>query len=98
MRYEDMLAESEKTFGGLARHLLFTPSQQQLADAIKASSFDELRAQEDQEGFREKSKKAERFFREGRAGQWKDVLTRHQIDRIVRDHGEQMSRFGYLPD
>jgi len=25
------------------------------------------------------------------------VLTSDQIDRIVRDHGEQMMRFGYLP-
>jgi len=97
MRYEDMLAEPEKTFGGLARHLLFAPTEQQLAAAIQASSFEELRAQEDKEGFSEKSKKAERFFREGRAGQWKDVLTRQQIDRIVKDHGEQMQRFGYLP-
>ena len=98
MRYEDMLAEPEKTFGGLARHLLFTPTQQQLADAIKTSSFDELRAQEDQEGFREKSEKAERFFREGRAGQWKEILTSHQIKQIVNDHHDQMMRFGYLPD
>ena len=37
------------------------------------------------------------FFREGRAGQWKEVLTQAQVDRIVRDHGEQMARFGYLP-
>lgn len=98
MRYEDMLAEPAKTFGGLARHLLFAPTEQQLADAIKASSFNELRAQEEKDGFRERPEKAERFFREGRAGQWKDILTRNQIDRIVKDHGEQMARFGYLPD
>jgi hypothetical protein len=34
MRYEDMLAEPQKTFGALARHLLFTPNEDQLADAI----------------------------------------------------------------
>jgi Sulfotransferase domain len=98
MRYEDMLAEPAKTFGGLARHLLFEPTERQLADAIKASSFSELRAQEDKDGFRERSEKAERFFREGRAGQWKEILTPQQIDRIVNDHGEQMTRFGYLPN
>ncbi|HZT27967.1 MAG TPA: sulfotransferase domain-containing protein [Pseudolabrys sp.] len=98
MRYEDMLAEPEKTFGGLARHLLFNPTQAQLAEAIKASSFEALRAQEDKEGFREKSKKADRFFREGRAGQWREILTPQQIDRIVKDHEQQMARFGYLPD
>jgi hypothetical protein len=30
MRYEDMLAEPAKTFGGLAHHLLFEPTEQQL--------------------------------------------------------------------
>ena len=97
MRYEDMLDEPQKAFGGLARHLLFTPTDDQLADAIDRSSFERLREQEQQEGFRERPERAERFFREGRAGQWKDVLTPAQIKRIVDAHGEQMQRFGYLP-
>ena len=97
MRYEDMLNEPKKTFGALARHLLFTPSESELADAIDRSSFERLREQEEKEGFQERPKKAERFFREGRAGQWKDVLTPEQIKRIVDAHGEQMQRFGYLP-
>jgi hypothetical protein len=98
MRYEDMLTNPKRTFGALARHLLFTPSDEQLAQAINSSSFDELRAQEEKAGFREKSKAAERFFREGRAGQWKEILTRQQINQVVKDHGEQMARFGYLPE
>ena len=97
MRYEDMLAEPQKTFGALARHLLFKPSDEQLADAVDRSSFARLREQEDEQGFRERSEKAERFFRDGRAGQWKEVLTPQQIQRIVDAHGEQMQRFGYLP-
>ncbi len=97
MRYEDMLAEPQKTFGALARHLLFKPSDEQLADAIDRSSFERLREQEEKEGFRERPEGAERFFREGRAGQWKEVLTPAQVQRIVDAHGEQMQRFGYLP-
>jgi len=98
MRYEDMLAEPEKTFGALARHLLFAPTPGQLAEAIDHTSFDKLKDQEERGGFLERPKRAERFFREGRAGQWKEVLTPQQVDRIVKDHGEQMARFGYLPD
>ena len=97
MRYEDMLAAPQATFDALARHLLMRPTAAQLADAIDRSSFDKLRAQEDVDGFRERPRHAGRFFREGRAGQWKDILTARQIDQIVRDHGEQMARFGYLP-
>jgi sulfotransferase family protein len=97
MRYEDMLHEPKKTFGALARHLLFKPDDAQLADAIDRSSFERLREQEEKDGFRERPEKAERFFREGRTGQWKDVLTPQQVQRIVDAHGEQMQRFGYLP-
>jgi len=42
-------------------------------------------------------KKRNVFFREGRIGQWREVLTQQQIDLIVADHREQMARFGYWP-
>jgi len=51
---------------------LFNPTDEQLAEAIDRSSFARLREQEEKDGFRERPEKAERFFREGRAGQWKD--------------------------
>jgi Sulfotransferase domain len=98
MRYEDMLAEPEKTFGALARHLLLPSTSQQIGKAIELSSFARMQAQERKNGFRERPAAADaNFFREGRAGQWRRMLTPSQIDRIVRDHGEQMHRFGYLP-
>jgi hypothetical protein len=98
MRYEDMLATPERTFGDLARHLLLSPTPGQLAEAIDRSSFTTLRAQEESEGFRERSNQTGRFFREGHAGQWQDILTNEQVNKIVNDHGPQMARFSYLPD
>jgi hypothetical protein len=69
-----------------------------LKRAIERSSFARLQSQEKEKGFRERPPNADgNFFREGRAGQWKQVLTSAQVERIVRDHGEQMRRFGYLP-
>ena len=98
VRYEDMLGDPEETFAALARHLLLQPSSAQLAKAIERSSFIRLAAQEQRKGFRERPPGADQnFFREGRAGQWKDVLTPAQIERIVAAHSEQMQRFGYLP-
>ncbi len=98
MRYEDMLAEPTKVFAALARHLLIDFTPRQLESAIERSSFAKLQSQERENGFRERPPTADaNFFREGRAGQWRDVLTPAQIDRIIRDHGEQMQRFGYLP-
>ncbi len=97
MRYEDMLAKPEQTFSGLARHLLLNPSETELQKAIERSSFDRLRENEEKDGFKEKPEHAERFFREGRSEQWKELLTPQQVDAIVSAHGEQMERFGYLP-
>ncbi len=99
MRYEDMLADPVKMFGGLARHLLLKPRPEQLQDAIDRSSFDKLQKQEAAGGFREKPENAERFFREGKSGQWRKELNRRQIRKIVKRHHVQMARFGYLtPD
>lgn len=97
MRYEDMLSSPEQTFGNLARHLLMFPTPEQLASAIERASFASLKSQEEKGGFKEKSEKTERFFREGRAGQWKEVLSPAQVQRIVQAFEPQMKKFGYLP-
>jgi hypothetical protein len=93
-----MLAEPHEAFGGLVRHLLLDVTPAQIARAIERSSFSELKAQEEQQGFVERPRTDSTFFREGRADQWKDVLTPQQIDRVVNDHWDQMAKFGYLPD
>lgn len=98
MRYEDMLERPAETFGALARHLLIAPTDADLAAAIDLSSFDRLRQQEEESGFREKPKGADRFFRQGRAGEWREKLTRRQVRRVIAAHGEEMLRFGYVTD
>ena len=97
VRYEDMLAKPEKTFGAIAGFLQLSPPRARLRKAIKFSSFRTLKRQETERGFVERSPVSSRFFRQGQAGQWRTVLSPRQIDRIVADHGEQMARFGYLP-
>ena len=97
MRYEDMLDSPSAAFGALARFLLLAPTSDQLQTAIGRSSFEALRQQEEKHGFREKPERAERFFRAGTSGQWKEQLSRSQIKRILRGHGRVMARFGYLP-
>jgi Sulfotransferase domain len=97
MRYEDMLARPEQTFGAVARFLGLNVSVERLRHAIELSSFGQLRKQEDASGFRERSKASHRFFRVGRADQWRSELTPAQIEAVVGAHETQMRRFGYLP-
>jgi len=98
LRYEDMLEQPEKTFRAAARFLGLNPPDTRLQRAIELSSFDKLREQEDKKGFRERSAKAERFFRAGKAGQWRDVLSPAQVDRLVEANRDVMAHFGYLPN
>ena len=76
-----------------------TPDTVAMDGARLCGIAERLKAQEQQKGFRERPPQADQdFFREGRAGQWRDVLTPAQIEQLVRDHGEQMRRFGYLSE
>lgn len=96
VRYEDMLAKPLHSFGAVTRFMGLKPTRERLERAIDLSSFKNLRAQEEAKGFREKSEKGTSFFRVGRSGQWKEKLSQAQIDRLIENHREQMTRFGYL--
>lgn len=96
MRYEDMLAHPQRAFAKLSQHLLLRPTETQLQTAVTRASFRELQLQEEAQGFREKPERAQKFFREGKAGQWREQLTRRQVRRIVKEHVAQMRRFDYI--
>jgi hypothetical protein len=97
IRYEDMLKKPLVSFTRVARFLGLDPARPRIERAIQASSFESLRAQEDEKGFRERSYKAEKFFRVGKAGQWRTALSKAQIDQVVEVNKLQMERFGYWP-
>lgn len=97
MRYEDMLEKPVPTFGGLVKFLGLNPPEERLLKAIDFSSFDVVQKLEEQTGFKEKPDTNERFFRVGKSGQWKEVLSDAQIDRIVKTHHDTMKLFDYLP-
>lgn len=97
LRYEDLLADPLGQFGGVARKLGITQEEARIRRAVEFSSFESLQAQEAKTGFIEKSENSRRFFRSGRAGGWRDILSADQAAAIERDHAIQMRRFGYLP-
>jgi hypothetical protein len=74
-----MLASPERSFGRLAAFLRLKPSAEQMARAIKSSSFEEKERQEGLHGFNERPPTAEKFFRAGTAGQWREALSPSQI-------------------
>jgi Sulfotransferase domain len=98
LRYEDMLAAPERSFGRLASFLRLKPSAGQMQRAIKSSSFEEMARQEALNGFNERPETAQKFFRSGTAGQWQKALSPDQIKAVIEAHAPMMMRFGYLPE
>jgi hypothetical protein len=97
VRYEDMLEKPIKAFGKIAGLAGMGNNRKRLERAIQYSSFQNLSRLERRDGFVEVSDKTKRFFRKGRANQWREVLDRNQVSRIVNAHREQMARFKYIP-
>ncbi|MFX9123758.1 sulfotransferase domain-containing protein, partial [Acinetobacter baumannii] len=71
VRYEDMLEKPLPTFTKVTRFLGLPAGRARIEKAIRFSSFDVLKAQEQRTGFVERSRRADAFFRAGRAGQWR---------------------------
>ncbi|MBF0611980.1 MAG: sulfotransferase domain-containing protein [Magnetococcales bacterium] len=98
IRYEDMLAHPQTTFTNIATFLQLPDDPQRVAKAIRYSSFQELRKQENEHGFQEAPASMQRFFRNGSSGNWRSSLTPEQVARLIHDHAAMMRRFGYLDE
>ena len=97
MSYEDMLARPFETFGALSRFLGLPEEPERIKQAVEFSSFRELKTQEEKSGFVEaRPDGAAKFFREGKAGGWRDVLTEQQAAQLIEAHGAVMAEHGYL--
>lgn len=96
VRYEDMLADPLAQGERIARHIGLDKPAAVYARAVRHSSFDVLRAQEAQHGFREVLAPERQFFRRGQAGAWRHSLSLAQASRIEADHHAMMQRLGYL--
>ncbi|GAB4287034.1 MAG: sulfotransferase domain-containing protein [Roseovarius sp.] len=82
VRYEDLLARPAKVMRGLLDFLSVRPDAPKLAHAIKATTFEAMRRQEQLHGFRERPAGMQAFFAKGQAGVWREDLTPAQVARI----------------
>jgi hypothetical protein len=97
LRYEELLETPEAGFGAVARLVGLGADSERVTRAIAHARFDALAALEKRDGFVEAAATDRRFFRSGRADEWREVLTRAQVQRVIVDHREQMQRFDYVP-
>ena len=97
IRYEDILADPGTAFSTVIRDIGAPVDRARIDAAIAASSFNEASKQEADHGFIERSPSSRRFFRSGKTGEGRKRLSPDVIDRVVADHGDVMTKFGYLP-
>jgi len=95
LQYEALLADPLGQIPRLAAFLGIPADAQAIGRAASACGFDALRSNEEAAGFVERPKHANRFFRQGRAGAWRQGLSPAQAARLVADHGVMMARLGY---
>lgn len=88
MRYEDMAADPERAFRALLGFLKAPGGDGRLRRAIRLTSFESLRKQEERDGFRERPQGMERFFVRGRPGGWREELSPAQVAKL---------RAGFVP-
>jgi len=98
MRYEDMCRHPVEAFRGAVRFLGLEDDLARVRRAASFSSFETLRQQELAHGFKERPFEAASFFRSGRVGAWREILSDKQVERLVLDHGPVMGRLGYLSE
>lgn len=99
MRYEDLAEKPYRAVGALAAFLGLPSDKARFKKAVRFSGFDELSRQERKTRFVEsRPDGATPFFREGRAGAWREALSPDQVERLVASQGEMMREQGYLDE
>ena len=96
VRYEDLLDKELKTFRRVAT-MLGIKDIDAIKQAIRKSSFFEMKKQETKNGFVERIGDSSPFFRKGKKDQWSEKLTSVQVQRVIDKNRAQMERFKYIP-
>ncbi len=96
IKYEDLICAPHETFSKLLHKLDIPYSEEQLQNALRFCSFDNLKKQEQQYGFYERSFYTEQFFSTGKAGYYKEILNSQQIETIIQHHFKIMKQYNYV--
>ena len=104
VKYEDLLNKPIEEFTKISNFIgeIFQNkfTNENINDAIKLSSFDNLRKMEDEHGFTEspvnKDGEKNRFFFLGPKNDWKNILDQRTITEINVEFNTEMKELGYL--
>ena len=85
LKFEDMKQSPLETFGKALGHIGVRAEKERLEQALKATEFDKLKAQDLTKGFKERTNrdKSNLFFRSGKVDGWRSELSEAQIENAV---------------
>jgi hypothetical protein len=95
VRYEDLGSDGPNLLMSIFQTLGMDIPESAIRSAVDNAKFEKLRSLEEKQGFCERPASQKRFFRSGRVGQWREVLTRPQMARIISYNGQVMEQLGY---
>ena len=96
LRYEDLRAKPFKEFSRIVKFLKIPANPDRIKRAIRFSNFEEVSKQEKQEGFRERVRADQTFFREGKVGGWRRSLSDDHVAQLVEAHGDVLRELRYI--
>ena len=100
VRYEDMVKNNENAVKQICEFVKILYENKINFDmtlinkTLLQTNFNNLQRLERENGFVESTKN--NFFRKGISGQWKNILTKKQINLIQKELGDYMKTLGYL--
>ena len=98
VRYEDLKSDSVGMFSQVSEFLKIDRTAEQINVAVEKCRFENLRRQEEEQGFSEKAVGVKNFFRKGVVGDWQTELNEEQVARVIEANRVGMKRMGYLDD
>jgi len=96
VRYENILENSEREFQSILQFLNIPYNSENFIKALKYSNFENMKKAEQETGFKEKSPACKTFFKVGKSGYYKNILSENLIQKIINEHFACMKKYHYL--
>tara|TARA_B100001248_G_C27320720_1_gene426619 strand:- start:115 stop:954 length:840 start_codon:yes stop_codon:yes gene_type:complete len=100
IKYEDLIRNTAVHFSEIINFLKdelninFILNAEKFNNIVENTSFKKMQEIESKFGFDEVYKG--KFFRKGQSGQWLDLLSKHQNDKIKKEFGQTLKYFNYI--
>ncbi len=95
IKYEDLLDKPVEVLSTLLQRMNKPVNHKLISKAVESHRFERLANQEVSNGFIERPRKTDKFFRKGKSESWKEELSTAQIDQVLKTHHKVMTQLGY---